>query len=77
MMEPMQGEGGIIVPDPNFVKGVRALCDKHKALLETAMQDARLLVQKDPQLTSERGQAARICMYLFEQDYGIALMKAG
>lgn len=33
MMEPMQGEGGIIVPDPDFVKGVRALCDKHQALL--------------------------------------------
>ena len=33
MMEPLQGEGGIIVPDPAFVKGVRDLCDKHKALL--------------------------------------------
>ncbi len=33
MMEPMQGEGGIIVPDPAFVKAVRALCDKHNALL--------------------------------------------
>ncbi|MDT0595560.1 aspartate aminotransferase family protein [Glaciecola petra] len=33
MMEPMQGEGGIIVPEPEFVKGVRALCDKHNALL--------------------------------------------
>ncbi|MBF7073760.1 aspartate aminotransferase family protein [Glaciecola sp. MH2013] len=33
MMEPMQGEGGIIVPDPEFIKGVRALCDKHNALL--------------------------------------------
>ena len=33
MMEPMQGEGGIIVPDPAFVKGVRALCDQHNALL--------------------------------------------
>lgn len=33
MMEPMQGEGGIIVPDPSFVKGVRELCDKHQALL--------------------------------------------
>ncbi|MFC4700959.1 aspartate aminotransferase family protein [Glaciecola siphonariae] len=33
MMEPMQGEGGIIVPDPEFVKGVRALCDEHNALL--------------------------------------------
>jgi acetylornithine/N-succinyldiaminopimelate aminotransferase len=33
MMEPLQGEGGIIVPDPEFVKGVRKLCDKHNALL--------------------------------------------
>ncbi|MFC3122975.1 aspartate aminotransferase family protein [Agaribacter flavus] len=33
MMEPMQGEGGIIVPDEDFVSGVRALCDKHQALL--------------------------------------------
>ncbi|MFQ3248554.1 aspartate aminotransferase family protein [Glaciecola sp.] len=33
MMEPMQGEGGIISPDPAFVKGVRELCDKHNALL--------------------------------------------
>jgi acetylornithine/N-succinyldiaminopimelate aminotransferase len=33
MMEPLQGEGGIIVPDPEFVKGVRDLCDKHNALL--------------------------------------------
>jgi acetylornithine/N-succinyldiaminopimelate aminotransferase len=33
MMEPLQGEGGIIVPDTSFVKGVRELCDKHNALL--------------------------------------------
>ena len=33
MMEPLQGEGGIITPDPEFVKGVRALCDKYQALL--------------------------------------------
>jgi acetylornithine/N-succinyldiaminopimelate aminotransferase len=33
MMEPLQGEGGIISPTADFVKGVRALCDKHNALL--------------------------------------------
>lgn len=33
MMEPLQGEGGIITPDPDFVKGVKALCEKHNALL--------------------------------------------
>lgn len=33
MMEPLQGEGGIISPDKAFVEGVRALCDQHNALL--------------------------------------------
>lgn len=33
MMEPLQGEGGVISPEADFVKGVRALCDKHNALL--------------------------------------------
>lgn len=33
MMEPLQGEGGIITPDPEFVKAVRQLCDEHNALL--------------------------------------------
>lgn len=51
--------------------------DQHRDLLETATQDARLLVQRDPALKSDRGQAARTLLYLFEQDYGIALMQAG
>lgn len=33
IMEPLQGEGGIIDADPTFIKGVRDLCDKHNALL--------------------------------------------
>lgn len=33
MMEPLQGEGGIVSPTAEFIEGVRALCDKHNALL--------------------------------------------
>jgi len=33
MMEPLQGEGGIVSPTDEFAKGVRELCDKHNALL--------------------------------------------
>ena len=51
--------------------------DKHKSLLETAVQDARLLASQDPALQTERGEAARTLLYLFEQDVGIALMKSG
>jgi ornithine--oxo-acid transaminase len=32
MVEPIQGEAGVVVPQPGYLKGVRALCDKHKAL---------------------------------------------
>ncbi|GAC21077.1 aspartate aminotransferase family protein [Paraglaciecola arctica] len=33
MVEPLQGEGGIIPATADFIQGVRALCDKHNALL--------------------------------------------
>ncbi|CAM3517948.1 aspartate aminotransferase family protein [Parendozoicomonas haliclonae] len=33
VMEPVQGEGGVIPADPAFVKAVRELCDQHNALL--------------------------------------------
>ena len=33
MMEPLQGEGGIVSPTAEFLQGVRELCDKHNALL--------------------------------------------
>ena len=32
-LEPIQGEGGYIVPPIEFVKGVREICDKHSILL--------------------------------------------
>jgi len=33
VMEPLQGEGGIISPTEDFIKGVRELCNQHNALL--------------------------------------------
>ena len=33
MIEPLQGEGGIVSPTDEFIKGVRTLCDQHNALL--------------------------------------------
>lgn len=33
MMEPLQGEGGVVPPDADFVKAVRQLCDDNNALL--------------------------------------------
>jgi predicted acetylornithine/succinylornithine family transaminase len=33
ILEPIQGEGGINMPAPGYLKGVRDLCDKHKLAL--------------------------------------------
>ncbi len=33
MLEPVQGEGGVMPAAPGFLRGVRALCDRHDALL--------------------------------------------
>jgi len=33
MVEPIQGEGGVNIPDARYLKEVRALCDEHKILL--------------------------------------------
>lgn len=33
VLEPVQGEGGLTSATPEFLKGVRALCDEHNALL--------------------------------------------
>jgi len=33
LVEPMQGEGGMRVPDPGFLKGLRTLADEHDLLL--------------------------------------------
>lgn len=33
LVEPIQGEGGVRVPDPQYLTGLRALCDRHGWLL--------------------------------------------
>tara|TARA_R110001606_G_scaffold397272_3_gene573233 strand:+ start:1360 stop:2553 length:1194 start_codon:yes stop_codon:yes gene_type:complete len=33
LVEPVQGEGGVIVPDAGYLAGLRALCDRHGWLL--------------------------------------------
>jgi len=33
MLEPIQGEGGVVLPDAGYLKGVKALCQDREALL--------------------------------------------
>lgn len=46
-------------------------------LLPIAHDDARLLIERDGGLTGERGEAARLLLYLFERDWGVQLLRGG
>jgi ATP-dependent DNA helicase RecG len=46
-------------------------------LAQIAMDDARLLVDRDGGLEGERGQAARVLLYLMERDAAVGLLRGG
>ncbi|HJP70007.1 MAG TPA: ATP-dependent DNA helicase RecG [Sphingomicrobium sp.] len=46
-------------------------------LAPVAQADAQLLLDRDRGLAGPRGQAARICLYLFERDQAVGLIRSG
>ncbi len=46
-------------------------------LMRTAQDDARLLLERDPELDGARGQAARVLLYLMDRDKAFLLLKVG
>jgi len=50
---------------------------EHTDLIAMARDDARLIINKDPELQSERGKALKHLLYLFERDEGVRLMGSG
>ena len=49
----------------------------HSDLLRIASDDARLIVARDPELASPRGEALRVLLYLFEQDDAVKTIRSG
>jgi len=49
----------------------------HADLVPTARDDARLILARDPDLTSKRGEALRVLLYLFEQDEAVRTIRSG
>jgi ATP-dependent DNA helicase RecG len=49
----------------------------HAELLAAARDDATLLLSRDPELTSERGQAVRTLLYLFERETAVRNLRSG
>jgi ATP-dependent DNA helicase RecG len=58
-----------------------ATLEQIQQLLPVAHDDARLLIERDAKagggLTGERGEAARLLLYLFERDWGVQLLRGG
>jgi ATP-dependent DNA helicase RecG len=74
----LRGEGEVLGTRQSGLPGFKlARLDTDADLLAAARDDARLIVDRDPQLTGERGRALRLLLYLFERDEGVKLLRAG
>jgi ATP-dependent DNA helicase RecG len=49
----------------------------HEKLIAIAHDDARLVLSRDPGLETERGQALRTLLYLFQRDEAVQYLRAG
>ena len=54
-----------------------ASLEQIQRLLPLAHDDAQLLIERDGGLVGERGEAARLLLYLFERDWGVQLLRGG
>jgi len=49
----------------------------HADLLAMAQDDARLALERDPELASPRGRALRVLLYLFQRDAAVRFLRSG
>ncbi|MGR3712945.1 MAG: ATP-dependent DNA helicase RecG [Shimia sp.] len=74
----MRGAGDVIGTAQSGLPRFRiADMEAQASLMAVAQSDARKLLHDDPTLTSERGQAARVLLWLMEQDQAIRLISVG
>jgi ATP-dependent DNA helicase RecG len=74
----LRGPGEILGTRQSGEQGFKVATPEDVAeLVPMAMGDARLLLDRDGGLASERGQAARLCLYLFERDAAVGLLRSG
>ena len=74
----LRGEGDLLGTRQSGMPGFRtARIELHGKLLSPARDDAALILSRDPDLTTPRGEALRHLLYLFERDEAIRLLRAG
>jgi ATP-dependent DNA helicase RecG len=74
----LRGPGEILGTKQSGEEGFRvANVADVEELAQVAQDDAMLLLDRDGGLKGERGQAARTCLYLFERDQAVGLIRSG
>jgi ATP-dependent DNA helicase RecG len=74
----LRGPGEILGTKQSGEVGFRvATAEEVAELAPIAQSDARLLLDRDGGLAGPRGQAARTCLYLFERDQAVGLIRSG
>jgi ATP-dependent DNA helicase RecG len=74
----MRGAGDLIGTAQSGIPRFRiADMESMSSLMATAQSDARKLINDDPNLTSARGGAARVLLWLMDQDQAIRLISVG
>jgi ATP-dependent DNA helicase RecG len=74
----LRGEGDLLGTKQSGVPGFRvARIEVHGKMLTAARDDAALILSRDPDLASPRGEALRDLLYLFERDEAVRLLRAG
>ena len=74
----MRGAGDVIGTAQSGLPRFKvADLETQTSLMSMAHQDARMLLQSDPSLTSPRGKAARTLLWLMEKDISIRLISVG
>lgn len=74
----LRGAGEILGTRQSGEQQLKLATPEHlSALLDPARDDAHLLIDRDGGLSEARGQAARTCLYLFERDAAVGLLRSG
>ena len=74
----LRGEGEILGTRQSGLPGFKlADLSAHAVLLKLAREDAEAILNEDEALTSARGRALRLLLYIFERDEAVRLLRAG
>jgi ATP-dependent DNA helicase RecG len=74
----LRGEGELLGTRQSGTPGfLVASLEAHGDLLEIARKDAAYTLERDPELSGERGEAIRTLLYLYRRDEAIRFLRAG